>query len=214
MGLYERYLLPKFIGCACGAKPIMRQRRKIVPLAEGETLEIGIGAGHNLKYYEVHVGHRMRVVGLEPLAPLRDMAGVDGRAPRRLEARPRRRIGRGHAVRNGTVRQHRVYVHASSVASVERVLAEARARAEARRRLSLLRTWAGAGLQTLRSGSGGSIHCGSASPAIVICRDRWRRGSPPTVFPSTRSRRICPACLALCGLERMGRRAGRVSCAT
>ena len=31
---------------ACGARPIERQRQKIVPLAEGRVLELGFGSAH------------------------------------------------------------------------------------------------------------------------------------------------------------------------
>ena len=50
-GFYQKHILPRFIGCACGTKPIMKQRAKIVPKAAGEVLELGIGAGHNLAFY-------------------------------------------------------------------------------------------------------------------------------------------------------------------
>jgi len=39
MSFYSRYILPPLINCACGAKPIRYQRRKIVPRAEGVVLE-------------------------------------------------------------------------------------------------------------------------------------------------------------------------------
>ena len=51
MSIYERWVLPRFINCACGTKPIMRQRAKVVPEAEGTVLEIGIGTGLNLRHY-------------------------------------------------------------------------------------------------------------------------------------------------------------------
>ena len=43
MGFYEKHVLTRFINCACGAKPIMKQREKVVPQAAGTVLEIGIG---------------------------------------------------------------------------------------------------------------------------------------------------------------------------
>lgn len=64
MGLYDKYVLPRFINCACGAKPIMRQRAKVVPEATGTVLEIGIGTGLNLPYYESDKVQRL--IGLDP----------------------------------------------------------------------------------------------------------------------------------------------------
>jgi len=64
MGFYDKYILPRFINCACGTKPIMKQREKVVPLASGRVLEIGIGTGLNLDYYS---GHQVeKVIGLDP----------------------------------------------------------------------------------------------------------------------------------------------------
>jgi len=37
---------------ACGQKPTMKQREKIIPLAEGLVLEIGIGSGLNIPFYD------------------------------------------------------------------------------------------------------------------------------------------------------------------
>ena len=42
--LYEKYALPKILDCCCSTKPV-NQRNKIVPLAKGKVLEIGIGSG-------------------------------------------------------------------------------------------------------------------------------------------------------------------------
>ena len=64
MSFYEEFILPRCINCACGSKPIMRQREKVVPLAEGTVLEIGIGTGLNLRYYDP--GRVDRVIGLDP----------------------------------------------------------------------------------------------------------------------------------------------------
>lgn len=51
MGMYERYILPSLINVACSAKPVLRQRQKVVPLAEGRILEVGMGSGINIDYY-------------------------------------------------------------------------------------------------------------------------------------------------------------------
>jgi SAM-dependent methyltransferase len=64
MGFYGRYILPRFINCACAAQPIMQQRAKVVPLASGTVLEIGIGTGLNLPLYDAR--RVQRVIGLDP----------------------------------------------------------------------------------------------------------------------------------------------------
>ena len=51
MNFYDERILPHVINCTCGMKAIERQRGKVVPLAKGEVLEIGMGSGLNLKYY-------------------------------------------------------------------------------------------------------------------------------------------------------------------
>jgi ubiquinone/menaquinone biosynthesis C-methylase UbiE len=66
MGFYDSHILPRFINCACASKPIMKQRQKVVPLATGTVLEIGIGTGLNLAYYDA--GRVTRVIGLDPSA--------------------------------------------------------------------------------------------------------------------------------------------------
>ena len=72
MSLYEKYVLPKFLNCACGSKPVARQREKVVPLAEGRVLEIGIGSGLNLPfYYKTKVDE---IWGLDPSEELSEMA--------------------------------------------------------------------------------------------------------------------------------------------
>jgi len=64
MGFYDRFIVPPFINLACGANPIRHQRRKIVPLAKGEVLELGFGTGLNLPYYEA--SQITRLFALEP----------------------------------------------------------------------------------------------------------------------------------------------------
>jgi ubiquinone/menaquinone biosynthesis C-methylase UbiE len=72
MGVYDRYVLPRVINLACSSKPNMKQREKIVPLAEGEVLEIGMGSGLNLPYYD---RKKVRKVwGLEPSEGMRQLA--------------------------------------------------------------------------------------------------------------------------------------------
>ena len=51
-GLWDRYVVPPLISCACSSKPIMKQRAKIVPEAEGVVLEVGCGSGTNFELYD------------------------------------------------------------------------------------------------------------------------------------------------------------------
>lgn len=64
MGIYQKYLLPRIVNFTCGLKPTMKQREKIVPLAEGRVLEIGIGSGLNLPFYTP--GRVKHLWGLDP----------------------------------------------------------------------------------------------------------------------------------------------------
>ena len=64
MSFYDRHILPKVLNWSCSAKPVQRQRQKVVPLAEGRVLEVGIGSGLNLPYYDP--AKIERVIGLDP----------------------------------------------------------------------------------------------------------------------------------------------------
>ena len=72
MSLYDEYVLPHLINCACGMKAIERQRAKMVPMAKGKVLEIGMGSGLNLKHY--NPDQVEMVWGLEPSAGMRRKA--------------------------------------------------------------------------------------------------------------------------------------------
>ena len=69
---YERHILPHVLGCACGARPIRRQRAKIVPGAKGKVLELGIGGGLNLAFYDP--ARVDSVTGVDPSEGLRRIA--------------------------------------------------------------------------------------------------------------------------------------------
>jgi len=72
MHLYDRYVLPHVVHFACAGRPQMRQRVKIVPRARGRVLEIGIGSGLNLPFYDA--ARVTKVWGLDPSAKMRAMA--------------------------------------------------------------------------------------------------------------------------------------------
>ena len=72
MNLYNKYILPKFLNCACGSKPINYQRQKVVPLAKGNVLDIGIGSGLNIPFY--NSDKIDQVIGIDPSHELIDLA--------------------------------------------------------------------------------------------------------------------------------------------
>lgn len=72
MGLYDRYVVPRLVTCACGTKPVIKQRQKVVPKAVGTVLEFGIGAGHNLPHYDA--SRIDRVIGVDPCATSWELA--------------------------------------------------------------------------------------------------------------------------------------------
>lgn len=75
MGVYDKYFLAPFINCACGTKPILYQRKKVVPLCEGRVLEVGMGSALNLPYYD---RNKVEFIwGLEPSEAMRDKAAAN-----------------------------------------------------------------------------------------------------------------------------------------
>ncbi len=61
---YERHVLPYLIDIVCGMKAVQRQRHRVIPLAQGQVLEVGIGTGLNLAHY--NRAKVTKVVGLDP----------------------------------------------------------------------------------------------------------------------------------------------------
>jgi ubiquinone/menaquinone biosynthesis C-methylase UbiE len=64
MGLYARHLGPRLVRCVCSMEDVRREREKVVPLAVGIVLEIGIGPGLNLPLYDP--ARVERVIGVDP----------------------------------------------------------------------------------------------------------------------------------------------------
>lgn len=72
MSFYDRHILPHLIDCACGLGQVMKARSQIVPRAQGRVLEIGIGSGLNLSFYDpARVTH---VFGVDPAAEMQKKA--------------------------------------------------------------------------------------------------------------------------------------------
>jgi ubiquinone/menaquinone biosynthesis C-methylase UbiE len=61
---YDRLVLPLLLDRACAMKPIRKQREKVVPQAHGRVLEVGIGTGLNMPYYDRAKVNN--IVGVDP----------------------------------------------------------------------------------------------------------------------------------------------------
>lgn len=72
MGIYDTYVLPHVVTVACGTGDVARQRRKVVPRATGRVLEVGMGPGLNLPFYDRAAVEF--VWGLEPSEGMRRKA--------------------------------------------------------------------------------------------------------------------------------------------
>lgn len=76
---YDRHILPRLLKCACSAPGITEQRAKVVPKAEGRVLELGIGMGLNLAFYDASKVES--VTGVDPTPELRAIAEAAPRDP-------------------------------------------------------------------------------------------------------------------------------------
>lgn len=71
-GWYDRHILPHLIDLACGMKPVRQQREKVVPQAKGCVLEVGIGTGLNMPYYDQ--SKVTKITGLDPAVQMHRLA--------------------------------------------------------------------------------------------------------------------------------------------
>ena len=78
MNFYDRYFMPVLIDLCCGMQAIQEQRALLLPRAEGRVLEIGIGTGRNLPFYDPS-----KLESLQGLDPADQM---NAKAARRAEA--------------------------------------------------------------------------------------------------------------------------------
>jgi len=72
VSLYDKYILPHLLNCSCNTKPFIHQRKKVRPLSTGNVLEVGIGSGLNLPYYQKD--NIKEIWGLDPSEELLEMA--------------------------------------------------------------------------------------------------------------------------------------------
>lgn len=72
MGFYDERILPHVIDKACSVGQVMKLRSQLVPHATGTVLEVGMGSGTNLEFYNPD---RVDLVfGLEPSEGMRRKA--------------------------------------------------------------------------------------------------------------------------------------------
>ena len=64
MGFYDKYILPCCLDRACAIGPVSKQREKVVPFASGVVLEIGIGSGLNIPFY--NPDKVSKIIGVDP----------------------------------------------------------------------------------------------------------------------------------------------------
>ena len=69
---YETNVVPKLLTILCNTKPNHYQRKKVVPLATGDVVEIGVGPGLNLQYYNFEKVNK--VIGIDPSDELNKIA--------------------------------------------------------------------------------------------------------------------------------------------
>ena len=75
---YDKRVLPYLLDFACGLAPIARQRRKVIPRAAGRVLEVGIGTGLNLRFYDR--SKIQALVGVDPSEQMHALARRRSRA--------------------------------------------------------------------------------------------------------------------------------------
>lgn len=72
MSFYEDNILPHIINCGCSTDAVMKLRAKVVPLAYGNVLDVGMGSALNLDLY--NQDKVVKVWGLEPSLGMRKKA--------------------------------------------------------------------------------------------------------------------------------------------
>jgi ubiquinone/menaquinone biosynthesis C-methylase UbiE len=72
MSWYDRHILPRLIDFGCGLPMVQARRRALVPQAQGKVLEIGMGTGRNLPFYDRR--KVTQLVGVDPALQMHSLA--------------------------------------------------------------------------------------------------------------------------------------------
>ena len=68
MSVWADHVLPHLVEKACRSAAILAERKRWVPRAHGGVLELGVGSGLNLAFYDA--SKVSKVTGIDPSAPL------------------------------------------------------------------------------------------------------------------------------------------------
>ena len=79
MGFYYDHIVPHLVNLAMRNRLLKAYRKRVVGLAQGRVLEIGIGSGINLPFY---TNRATEILGLEPHPKLLEMASPKTRRDR------------------------------------------------------------------------------------------------------------------------------------
>lgn len=72
MNWYDQHILPWLLDIACGLPMVQERRRSLVPQAQGRVLEIGMGTGRNLPFYDR--SRLTQLVGVDPALQMHRLA--------------------------------------------------------------------------------------------------------------------------------------------
>ncbi len=77
-GWWDNHVVPKIIGFCCAQPAIMEKRQRVVPLADGDVLELGCGGGINMGFYDA--ARVKSFAGLDPSPKLLDASRAAAQA--------------------------------------------------------------------------------------------------------------------------------------
>lgn len=65
---YERHILPRLLDLGCSSPQVRTLRQQVLPAAEGRVIEVGLGSGLNLPFYDP--SKVSEVIGVDPAAAI------------------------------------------------------------------------------------------------------------------------------------------------